>query len=719
MRERSQPQLVVDTSRTAADSTTHAQQALRIRRFLIASGTYVFAIATVALGVRFNLWNSDVLLWYSVLVITTNAVFYLVLRSGLNLKLADPSLTVPQITFAIGALLYILYYAGPTRGILLLWVLMIFLFAVFRLKSHQLWPLAAFTWIAYGVVVGLLFYHHPAAVNTPLELFQWLILGAVLTWFSFMGGYISDMRARLRRNEIFYRSLWDTAHDAIVITGAGGAIDYANPAAQTVFGRSLEQLTGVPLAQLLARSSPAADVEAFSQYLEGGISKRDWSAAELTFTHGDGTVFPAEISVDAMTVENHHACLLFIRNITVRKQTEQALVAARVSAEAANRAKTQFLTNMTHEIRTPMNGIMGMAEILQREPLNDTAQSYVEKIHRSGRALLGVINDVLDFSKIETGTLDMERVVFDLPQVLRDVYDLYEESARAKNIDLHCEAPRTLTPFVFGDPSRLRQMLSNLVANAVKFTENGRIEMRATPEGADQVRFEVRDTGIGIALEKQNAIFDAFSQADGSTTRRFGGAGLGLTITRQIVQLMGGKIGVTSEPGKGSCFWFTISLPRSAQRTTMNDTLNLPTAAAAIARPRFDGKRILLVEDDESNAEIATVLLELLGPKVQLAANGALAVAAYRNGIFDLVLMDCQMPVMDGLEATRQIRALEQVSGQHTPIVALTAHSFAGYREECIAAGMDDYMTKPVSTENFREMLGRWIGDAAAAQKTA
>jgi PAS domain S-box-containing protein len=700
----------------AADGTTDAQQALRIRRFLIGAATYLLAITTVALGVWLDIWGADVLVRYALLVIGVNVVFYGIFRSGLNLKLADPSLTAPQIAFAIGALFYTVYYAGPARGILMLWVLMIFLFAVFRLKSNQLWPLAVFTWVAYGAVAGLLYYHHPATLNTRLELFQWIMLGAVLAWFTFMGGYISETRARLRRNEIFYRSLWETAHDAIVITGASGAIDYANPAAQAVFGRSAEQLTGVPLSQLLARSSPATDVEAFHQYLEGRAATRDWNAAELTFTHGDGTSFPAEVSADAMTVENHHACLLFIRNITARKQTEQALISARVSAEAANRAKTQFLANMTHEIRTPMNGIMGMTEILQREPLNDAAYGYVEKIHRSGRALLGVINDVLDFSKIETGTLDMERVVFDLPQVLRDVCDLYEQSARAKNIDFKRDLARTLPLLVFGDPSRLRQILSNLVANAVKFTDSGHIELRAAPEEGDRVRFEVCDTGIGIPLDKQKDIFDAFSQADGSTTRRFGGAGLGLTITRQVVQLMGGEIGVDSEPGKGSRFWFTISLPRSAQRT-LSDTMNLPATAA---KPGFEGKHILLVEDDESNAEIATVLLEMLGPVVSHAANGALAVAAYRNGTFDMVLMDCQMPVMDGLEATRQIRLFEKTAGaRHTPIVALTAHAFAGYREECIAAGMDDYMTKPVSTENFRHILSCWIGDQVPQQKSA
>ncbi|HTE16391.1 MAG TPA: ATP-binding protein [Burkholderiales bacterium] len=701
------------------DASAESQQALRIRRFLIASATYVLAIAVMALGAWFDIWDVEVLVVYSVVVVCTNLVFYLIIRSGLNLRLADPSLTAPQIAVAIGALLFAVYNAGPARSILMLWVVMIFLFAVFRLKSHQLWPLATLTWVAYGAVVGLTFRNHPETVNTNQELFQWIVLGTVLAWFTVMGGYISDMRARLRRNEIFYRSMWETAHDAVLISGPGGLIEYANPAVNAVFGRAPESLLGTAITALLAKKTPAAHSDEFRRYLEGGQAQRDWDAVELMFTHGEGGDFPAEVSVDEMTVENRRACLLFVRNILVRKQTEQALVDSRISAEAANRAKTQFLANMTHEIRTPLNGIIGMAEILQQEPLGGTASGYVDKIHRSGRALLGVVNDVLDFSKIEQGQLNVEREVFALPHVIQDVYDLYLESARAKNIELHWDVSRMLPPFVFGDPSRLRQILSNLVANAVKFTERGRVELRATPEGPDQVRFEIHDTGLGIPLDQQNLIFEAFVQVDGSATRRFGGAGLGLTITRQIVKLMGGEIGVDSEPGKGSRFWFTVTLPRASQRG-LGDTGKMAAVKPALAQ--FGGKRILLVEDDESNAEIAMVLLRRLGPDVTHVANGALAVAAYREGEFDMVIMDCQMPVMDGLEATRQIRAIEKLSAtaKRTPIAALTAHSFDGYRDECIAADMDDYMTKPVSTDDFLTMLNRWIGEnASLKQKSA
>ena len=332
---------------------------------------------------------------------------------------------------------------------------------------------------------------------------------------------------------------------------------------------------------------------------------------------------------------------------------------------------------------------------------------------RAGRALLRVVNDVLDFSRIQAGQLDVERVVFDLPALLQEINDLYAESARAKHVALHWNISRTLPQFVFGDPARLHQVLSNLVGNAIKFTDRGEVTLSAAPDGPDHVRFEVQDTGVGIAEDKQSIIFDPFSQADGSTTRRFGGTGLGLTITRQIVVLMGGEMDVDSTPGKGSRFWVSTPLPRSAQRPAA-----AVAAGAASSPDQFEGCRVLLVEDDESNAEIATVLINRLGPDVTHVANGSLALAALRDARYDLVFMDCQMPVMDGLEATRQIRAAEKasLSATHTPIVALTAHAFDGYREQCLNAGMDDYITKPAGAEAFDQALNRWLSPPPSAR---
>ena len=353
MSDRAASQVDSGSPRHAEASVIASQQALRVRRFLIASATYGLAIVVIALGALLNIWGVDVLVAYTVLVVCTNLVIYLIFRSGLNLKLADPSLTTAQIASGIGALLFAAYHAGPARGILMLWVIMIFLFAVFRLKSRQLWPLAAFTWVAYGAVVGLSFRFAPETFNTKVEIFQWFVLASALVWFTFMGGYISNMRARMRRNEIFYRSMWETAHDAILIAGPGGLIEYANPAVEDVFGRLPDSLLGTSITALLAQDATTTEAQAFRDYLEGGQPERDWNAVELSFTNGNGSTFLAEVSVDEMTIENRRACLLFVRDISARKQTELALVNARVSAEAANRAKTQFLANMTHEIRTP------------------------------------------------------------------------------------------------------------------------------------------------------------------------------------------------------------------------------------------------------------------------------------------------------------------------------------------------------------------------------
>ena len=704
-----------DASFIPKPSSTEDQQALRTRRFLMALGTYAAAIAVMALGVALGVLGMHVLVYYVLIVLGANLLFFALLRTGLNRKFADPSMTVPQIAVAVGALLFVCYHAGPARGVVLLWILMIFMFAVFHLRSSQLRPLATLSWIAYGLVLGLLLRQPDGAVNASFEIFQWVVLGVVLAWFTSMGGHVSDMRAQLRRNESFYRSLWETAPDAMLIIGPDGKIVFANPVANDALGRAADSLTGVPIMELIAARTPAENRKVFRQYLEGGGEQQqaehtERAEMELVFTRADGHEFPAEVSIGSMMLERQRTRLLLVHNITARKQTEQALETARNWAEAANRAKTQFLTNMTHEIRTPLNGIIGMSEILSQEAMSEAARGYVDKVHRAGRALLGVVNDVLDFSKIEAGQLDVERVVFDLPAMIREMHDFYAESARAKNLTLHWDVQRMLPRFVFGDPGRLRQVLSNLVGNAIKFTEHGHVGLSVAPEGLDNVRFEVRDTGVGIAADKQKIIFEPFAQADGSATRRFGGAGLGLTITRQIVVLMGGEIGVSSEAGRGARFWVTIPLPRSAQRQAAG------ASSITSAPGQFKGRRLLLVEDDESNAEIATVLIERMGPKVTRVANGALALAALRDARYDLVFMDCQMPVMDGLEATRQIRVDESKRAQptRTPIIALTAHSFEGYRNQCLNAGMDDFMTKPVSTEAFSDMLARWLTSPAA-----
>ena len=536
-----------------------------------------------------------------------------------------------------------------------------------------------------------------------------------------------------------------------------------------------------------------------------------------------------------------------------RRDAEQRALRAQQETLDASRAKSRFLAAMSHEIRTPINGVLGMTDLLLKCDLNTRQRRFAENIERSGEVLLGVVNDILDLSRIEAGRLQLDDSPFDLRAVLEDIIDMLAESANRKGIELGCVIPADLPTAVSGDALRLRQVLTNLLGNAVKFTEQGEVALRVECLSHDgeraQMRFEVRDTGIGIEQQALTRIFDAFSQADDSTTRRFGGTGLGLSICRHLVDLMGGRIGVESRPGEGSMFWFTtalklaeptassgeaaasltglrvlvvddnatnreilshqltdlgaehataasgdealhallrahrrgdpfdvavidqqmpgmdgIELARAVRTATpladlplvvlssidgdgdsdeewrrigieshltkpirhaelhrclsaacrlrADDAAPLPRHAAA-ARRILEGRRALLAEDHPVNREVEVAMLELLGCEVRVAADGVLALEALEHERFDVVLMDCDMPVMDGFEATRALREREQATAAPRAIViALTANSLEGDRERCLQAGMDDYISKPVVTDTLRETLLRWLPPA-------
>ena len=384
-----------------------------------------------------------------------------------------------------------------------------------------------------------------------------------------------------------------------------------------------------------------------------------------------------------------------------------------------SRAQAQFLANMSHEIRTPMNGVIGMASLLEATALGPEQRDYVETIGSSGRALLRIIDDILDFSKMEAGRLELENVEFDPRQLVGEVARLFAPLAGAKGLELRAAVDDGVAALLRGDPGRLRQALVNLVGNAVKFTDRGQVAVRARPEaeleGAQLVRFEVRDSGIGIAPEALGRLFRPFAQADGSTTRRYGGTGLGLVISKRLVELMGGQLGVMSEPGEGSVFWFTARLERAARPAAGAEAAGAveaaPATAEAPAAARSRG-RVLVAEDNPVNQKVAARMVERLGYAVDVASTGDEAVASVRRGPYSAILMDGQMPETDGFEATRIIRALE--GERHTPIIALTASAMRGDRERCLAAGMDDYVSKPVSPEQLEAVLRRWIPDTGA-----
>jgi PAS domain S-box-containing protein len=502
-----------------------------------------------------------------------------------------------------------------------------------------------------------------------------------------------------------FQTLFETNSDGIVILDRHGFTD-CNPATLEMFhlNRVEEFLSRRPEDLGITQQPGGATSYVLAQQQIREAVEKGHCVFGWTAKRPDGSAFPAEIALHAMTLEGQPVIQAIIRDVSEQKESEATLEAARDAALDATRLKSQFVANVSHEIRTPMNGILGMTRLLLNSPLDARQLEYAEAISRSAESLMRIINDLLDFSKIEAGHLSLEEIDFDLDTLLKDVLALYRPRADVKKLGLRLEEIGTLPRWVRGDPLRLRQILLNLLDNAIKFTATGEIVLRAEAAADEVIQFAVRDTGIGIPSDVREHIFLAFAQADGTVSRKFGGTGLGLAICRQLTELMGGELLLDSAPGQGSIFSLSLRLPPGQQpNRRQNDT-----------RPddslRFPGARVLVAEDNPVNQKLVCFMLEDFGIEVLLADDGKIAYELLDREPVDLVLMDCQMPEWDGLTTTRAIREREHEKGlPHLPILALSANASPGFEESCHAAGLDAYLSKPLREEALIAALSHWL----------
>ncbi|MDB5526582.1 MAG: multi-sensor hybrid histidine kinase, partial [Rhizobium sp.] len=500
---------------------------------------------------------------------------------------------------------------------------------------------------------------------------------------------------RLRDQQFYTRSLIEANIDAIMTTDASGIITDVNKQMEALTDCTRDELIGAPFKNYFT------DPDRAESAIKRVLSEKSVTDYELTALARDGK--QTVVSYNATTFYDRNRTLQGVfaaaRDVTERKRFEVELQQAKTAAESASLTKSDFLASMSHEIRTPMNAIMGISDLLAKTTLSPEQDKYVQIFRRAGDNLLNLINDILDLSKVEASQLELEQTGFSLYDHLEKVMEMVRGKADEKGLDLKYELAPEVPPDLIGDPTRLRQVLLNLVGNAIKFTQAGevclRVDLDQDSSDPTALRFTLSDTGIGISSEKLGQVFERFTQADSSTTRRFGGSGLGLTISKRLVELMGGRIWVESEVGKGSVFAFSVPLEVWA-----GGNRPVPESVGAGPEQQLPALRILLAEDSPDNCTIILAYLEGTPYGVEIAETGAIACEKFQTGQYDLVLMDRQMPVMDGLTATRTIRAWEEANNRpHTPIIALTASALKGDREMCLAAGCTAFLTKPIKQD--------------------
>ena len=511
-----------------------------------------------------------------------------------------------------------------------------------------------------------------------------------------------------RTNYAKNKAILSSSLDSIItIDGQSNVIDY-NDAANKTFGWKKSEIKGRSIIDFIV---PTDMREEYFQSIQGYVRDRAKTLLgkrfELTALHKDEHLFPIELSISKIaTTDDTPMFAIFIRDISAQKEHELNLKQAKHDAESANRAKSGFLAAMSHEIRTPMNAVLGILGLLRDTPLNKEQQHLVKTGRHSSEILLTIINDILDFSKMEADKLQLENTCFDLHHLLADTIELLSPLANNKTLNINLDIEPSLPRYTEGDPDRLRQILINLINNAIKFTSQGVITINAkainTQDEFFDFQCEVQDTGIGISEENQLILFDEFTMADQTHSRSYEGTGLGLAICKRLTELMNGSINVQSEFGRGSTFTFSVSLKVGSE----DDCHYQHKASDKLAMPMANS-RILLAEDNPANQMVIKTILEFANQKVDIVANGLEALVAVSTRPYDLVFMDISMPEMDGMESTRMIR---QLTGQKSkiPIIALTAHALSGDRERFLAAGMDDYLTKPIQRSSILHCIAHW-----------
>ena len=537
-------------------------------------------------------------------------------------------------------------------------------------------------------------------------------LSAMLAAFAALIGlslaWVTALRRQVEKQTEIIRTTLESTVDGILVVDLRGRV--------LAYNRKYVEMNQVP--ESVLKSGDHRRILAVSRErwknpehvmasIERGNLERDAPMEDiLEFTEGQSY----EVHSEPLRVSGTSVGRVWgFRDVTERRQNELELRRAKNAAEAANRAKSGFLANMSHEIRTPMNGILGMTELTLETELTGEQREMLSNVKLCADGLLTVINDILDFSKIEAGRLQLECVTFDLGEHLEEIMKMFAVAAQQKGLRLNLHVAQNVPHTVVGDPTRLRQILTNLLGNGLKFTERGSLALSVETVSREAqsavLRFAVRDTGIGIQPEKHKSIFEAFEQADGSTVRRFGGTGLGLTISARLVELMFGRIWVESEPGRGSAFYFTAHMGVVPEPIADSLPVRGTLEGAHEASAEYTSRRILVVEDNPVNQIVAVRLLEKLGHTVAVAGNGLEALETLDREAFDLVFMDVRMPLMDGFETSRAIRQKERGTGNHLPIIALTAHAMKGDEDRCRDAGMDAYVSKPIKVEALLQAM--------------